>query len=97
MSTNTIDSGAFPGLGIRADRKTPAPWALDGRPDEPMLGAAVWRPTSKRPTTASLRVVREAAGPGTAWASPPPLVTKRAMQLFQLGLAAMVLVSVFVL
>lgn len=90
MSTTTFDSGAYPGLGIRADRKTPAPWSVDGRPD---VGAE--RPR-RRTASASLRVVRERAGPDTGWASPPPIVTKRAMALFQLGLAGMAILAVFV-
>ena len=91
MSTTTLDSGAFPALGIHASgRKTPAPWD-NLMPGDSGLG--VQRP--RRSSTANLRVVR--AEPSTSWASPPPLVTKQALMAFQLALAAMVMVSVFVL
>lgn len=96
MASSTFDSGVFPVLGIRADRKTPAPWSTDGRPAEPMLGDSVWSATRTRSASASLRVVREEVGPDTGWASPPPIITRRAMLLFQLGLAGIALLSVFV-
>ena len=65
-------------------------------PGDSMLGAPV-RARAPRPRTGNLRVVPAVvAGPDTGRASPPPVVTRKAMALFQLGLAAMCMVAVFV-
>lgn len=94
MTTTTFDSGGFQVQGIRADRKTPMPWSPEDGPSIDAIGAPKMRP---RTNTSNLRIVQRSAGAPTAWAPPPPIVTKGVMQLFQLGLAAMVLIAIYIL
>lgn len=86
----TIDSGAFPVLGTHGNRKRP-------NPGDTLIGN-LW-PTARpgRPTTANLQLVHPSAQPRAERAPPPPSVSGQVVAYFQLGLAAMVLVSVFVL
>lgn len=95
MSTQHLDSGAYPALGSASNsRKTPAPWDVDRGPPDLIPPLREVRPRTNRAARGSatnLRVVRESSNPHAAATESPDLgvtVSARAWWTFQAGLLA---------